>query len=61
MVIHMKYWKFGKRCKKTNRLNTLEIQVLWFFDYQILNDMDNMLSSIEDRVLTYETKLNDKL
>ena len=49
-----------KDVKKTNRLNTLGIQVLRFSDYQIMNGMDNVLRSIEDYILTYESNLNDK-
>ncbi len=48
-----------KDVKKTNRLNTLGIEVLRFSDYQIMNDMDNVLRSIEDHILTYESYLND--
>lgn len=48
-----------KDIKKTNRLNTLGIEVLRFSDYQIMNDMDNVLRSIEDHILTYESNLND--
>lgn len=48
-----------KDVKKTNRLNTLGIEVLRFSDYQIMNDMDNVLRSIEDHILTYESNLND--
>ncbi len=49
-----------KVVKKTNRPNTLGIQVLRFSDYQIINGMDNVLRSIEDYILTYESNLNDK-
>lgn len=49
-----------KDVKKTNRPNTLGIQVLRFSDYQIINGMDNVLRSIEDYILTYESNLNDK-
>ena len=49
-----------KDVKKTNRLNTFGIQVLRFSDYQIINGMDNVLRSIEDYILTYESNLNDK-
>lgn len=50
-----------KDVKKTNRLNTLGIEVLRFSDYQIMNDMDNVLRSIEDHILTYESNLNDNI
>ncbi len=49
-----------KDVKKTNKLNTLGIQVIRFSDYQIMKDMDNVLRSIEDHILTYESNLNDK-
>ncbi len=49
-----------KDVKKTNKLNTLGIQVLRFSDYQIMKNMDNVLRSIEDHILTYESNLNDK-
>ena len=50
-----------KDVNKTNRLNILRIHLLRFSDYQIMNDMDNVLRSIEDHILTYESNLNVKL
>ncbi len=45
-------WK--KDVKKTKRLNELGVRVLRFSDYQIMNDMDNVLRAIEDYILTFE-------
>lgn len=44
-----------KDVKKTSRLNELGISVLRFSDYQIMNDMDNVLRTIEDYILTFES------
>jgi len=43
-----------KDVKKTKRLNELGVRVLRFSDYQIMNDMDNVLRAIEDYILTFE-------
>ncbi len=45
-------WK--KDQKKTKRLNSLGVHVLRFSDYQVMNDMDNVLRAIEDYILTFE-------
>jgi len=45
-------WK--KDVKKTKRLNELGVRVLRFSDYQIMNDMENVLRHIEDYILTFE-------
>ena len=39
---------------KTKKLNDLDIRVLRFSDYQVMNDMDNILRTIEDYILNYE-------
>ncbi len=44
-----------KDVKKTKRLNEMGIQVLRFSDYQIMNDLENVLRAIEDYILAYET------
>ncbi len=43
-----------KDIKKTKRLNELGVRVLRFSDYQIMNDMENVLLHIEDYILTFE-------
>ena len=43
-----------KDVKKTKRLNQLGVRVLRFSDYQIMNDIDNVISHIEDYILTFE-------
>ena len=43
-----------KDVKKTRRLNEMGIQVLRFSDYQIMNDLENVLRVIEDYILAYE-------
>ena len=48
----LEVWK--KDVKKTKRLNKLGVRVLRFSDYQIMNDMDNVLRHIEDYILTFE-------
>lgn len=48
----LEVWK--KDVKKTKRLNDLDVRVLRFSDYQIMNDMDNVLRHIEDYILTFE-------
>ena len=45
---------FEKDLKKTNRLNDLGIHVLRFSDYQIMNDIDNVLRAIEDYIFRFE-------
>lgn len=45
---------FEKDVKKTNRLNALGIHVLRFSDYQIMNDIDNVLRAIEDYIFRFE-------
>ena len=52
----LEVWEKDK--KKANILNTLEIHVLRFSDYQIMNDMENVLRAIEDYILTYEANGN---
>jgi len=49
----LEVWK--KDVKKTKRLNELEVRVLRFSDYQILNDMENVLRAIEDYILPFES------
>ncbi len=45
---------YEKDVKKTKRLNDLEIRVLRFSDYQIMNDIDNVLRTIEDYIFKFE-------
>jgi len=45
---------YEKDLKKTKQLNELEITVLRFSDYQILNDIDNVLRTIEDYIYRFE-------
>lgn len=45
-------WK--KDQLKTKRLNELEIHVLRFSDFEIMNDIDNVVRAIEDYILTFE-------
>ncbi|GAA3773942.1 hypothetical protein GCM10022271_02500 [Corallibacter vietnamensis] len=40
--------------KKTKRLNDLGIYVLRFSDFQIMNDIDNVIRAIEDYILKFE-------
>lgn len=47
-----------KDVKKTRRLNQLGVRVLRFADYQVLNDMENVLRAIEDYILTFEKNNN---
>ncbi len=47
-----------KDVKKTRRLNELGVSVLRFSDYQVMNDIQNVLLVIEDYILKYEE--NDK-
>ena len=39
---------------KTKRLNELQINVLRFSDYQVMNDIENVLLAIEDYILQFE-------
>lgn len=43
-----------KDIRKTRRLNGLGISVLRFSDYEIMNDMENVLMVIKDYILTFE-------
>jgi len=45
-----------KDTKKTKKLNELGICVLRFSDYQVMNDMDNVLRAIETYILEFEEK-----
>lgn len=47
-----------KDIAKTNRLNALGISVLRFSDAQVLNDMDNVLLSIEEYIFQFEANGN---
>jgi len=40
--------------KKTKRLNDLGIYVIRFSDYQVVNDIDNVLRAIEDYIFKFE-------
>jgi very-short-patch-repair endonuclease len=44
-----------KDVKKTKRLHQLNIQVLRFSDYQVMNEIDNVLRAIEDYILKFES------
>ena len=46
---------FEKDVRKTRRLNGLGIVVLRFSDYQIMNDIDNVIRAIEDFIFRFET------
>lgn len=46
---------YEKDVVKTKKLNQLGIHVLRFSDYQIMNDLENVLRAIEDYILTYES------
>ena len=48
----LEVWK--KDVKKTKRLNELGLRVLRFSDYQIMNDMENVLRHIEDYIMNFE-------
>ncbi|MGD1945813.1 MAG: endonuclease domain-containing protein [Croceivirga sp.] len=39
---------------KTKRLNEIEINVLRFSDFQVLNDIENVLLAIEDYIVKFE-------
>lgn len=43
-----------KDMKKTKRLKDLGIHVLRFSDYQIMNDIENVLRAIEDYIFKFE-------
>ena len=43
-----------KDLKKTKRLNELNINVLRFSDFQVMNDIENVLLVIEDYILRFE-------
>ena len=45
---------YNKDVKKTKRLNDLGIYVLRFSDYQVVNDIDNVLRAIEDYIFKFE-------
>jgi len=45
---------YEKDVKKSNRLNELGIHVLRFSDYQVMNDIDNVLRAIEDYIFKFE-------
>jgi very-short-patch-repair endonuclease len=45
---------YEKDKEKTKKLNQLEIHVLRFSDYQIMNDLENVLRAIEDYIMKYE-------
>lgn len=47
-----------KDVKKSKRLNELGITVLRFSDYQVVNDLENVLLAIEDYILTFEANSN---
>jgi very-short-patch-repair endonuclease len=49
---------YEKDVKKTKRLNELGIYVLRFSDYQIMNDIENVLRAIEDYILKFEENNN---
>jgi len=45
---------YNKDVKKTKRLNDLGIYVLRFSDYQVVNDIDNVLRAIEDYIFKFK-------
>lgn len=45
---------YEKDVKKTKRLNELGVYVLRFSDYQIMNDIDNVIRAIEDYIFRFE-------
>jgi very-short-patch-repair endonuclease len=47
-----------KDVKKTKKSNELGVHVLRFSDYQVFNDMDNVLLAIEDYILQFEENGN---
>ncbi|WP_347924102.1 endonuclease domain-containing protein [Pontimicrobium sp. SW4] len=49
---------YEKDVKKTKRLNELGIHVLRFSDYQIMNDIENVLRAIEDYIHKFEENNN---
>jgi len=48
----LEVWK--KDVKKTKKLNSLGVRVLRFSDYQVMNDIENVLRALEDYILTFE-------
>jgi len=42
--------------KKTKRLNELQINVLRFSDFQVMNDIENVILTIEDYIFQFEEK-----
>ena len=49
---------YKKDLKKTKRLNDLGIHVLRFSDFQIMNDIDNVIRAIEDYIFKFEENNN---
>lgn len=47
-----------KDVKKSKRLNELGITVLRFSDYQVMNDIENVLRAVEDYISTFEANGN---
>ena len=45
---------YEKDVKKTKRLNELKIYVLRFSDNQIMNDINNVIRTIEDYIYRFE-------
>ena len=45
---------FNKDTKKTQKMNDIGISILRFSDYQIIQDMENVLSCIEQFIIDYE-------
>mgnify|MGYP001011223541 CR=1 FL=1 len=45
---------YNKDVKKTKRINDLGIYVLRCSDYQVVNDIDNVLRAIEDYIFKFE-------
>ena len=48
---------FQKDVKKIKKMDELNISILRFSDYQILNEMDNVLRAIEFYILEFEKSL----
>ncbi len=53
---HLIFEVWEKDVAKTKRLNELDIRVMRFSDYQICNDIDNILRSIEDYIMRFEER-----
>ncbi len=49
---------YEKDTVKTKRLEALGLNVLRFSDYQILNDIDNVIRAIEDYIIRFEKNTN---